>query len=232
VAAALGAVAFASPGTLPEPWNDDREEAQGDERPPEPQAAPGPEPRAEPETLPAPEPAESAGPVEPEETTDESPDADTPVIAVGSVPEMPEVPSIDPDAESAADTVPTSSVRQQDVCETLFAEGRGLSDARDVFASDYADMFVHWSGELKSARHYYSDMQFGNEPGTRVEVSIARVASGILGEREIVAVVQLPDGAEKELADRIGETVTFEGDLASMDPFMRQVFVRNAAVID
>jgi hypothetical protein len=233
VAAALGAVATAAPDTDTEPepepepappWEDfDLPEAAVEEPVPDPPLEPTPEPVV---AEPAPEPV---APVPPPELPPE-----TARFEVGDSPPMPEVPSIDPDAgPPAAETEEEAMIsgRQQDVCEALFVDDGGLSHAKDVFASDYDGMYVHWSGELKSARHYYSDMTFGSAPGTRAEVVVAKVASGILGEREIVAVVQLPDGAEKELKDVLGQHVTFEGDLAKVDPFMRQVFVRNASIV-
>jgi len=146
---------------------------------------------------------------------------------------MPEVAPVDPDAPSAnaaeEDVMPSG--RQQEVCAALFSEDSGLSRAKDVFEADYASLFVHWKGELRAARHYYSDLVFGSEPGTRAEVMVAKVKSGILGEREIIAVVQLPVDVEREVVSRVGDHVTFEGDLATVDPFMRQIFVRNARIV-
>ena len=223
VAAALGATLIKHNVPRPNAWDDVR-----DEFAPEGHLQDAREPVVDDPPPPA-EPPQSA---EPAAVNDLPGEPSEQPLVVGSVPEMPELPSIDPDASDAPHAPPPGSARQHDVCATLFAEGSGLTSARDIFETDYADMFVHWTGELKSARHYYSDMVFGNDPGTRAEVSVARVPSAYLGEREIVAVVQLPEGVDKQLAPRVGTAVTFEGDLASMDAFMRQVFVRNATVID
>ena len=138
-------------------------------------------------------------------------------------PGPPEAPA-DPGGE-APDADPAAAA------EALFAPGLMSFDTARVFEERYEGRTLQWSGTLKRARSYASDMVFGPGPGTRAVLLVHVLEQEGYGSREVRAVLQLPPEAEGELADRSGEELAFEGRLVSCDAFMRNLFVAEARFV-
>jgi len=188
---------------------DDERAAAAEPPTPPPAAMPVPEPLAEAAA------AIAAIPPEPVSVIAESPDdAATPPT---------------PAPQPAAAPEPDLSFQTR-VCTALFGEDLRIPDVKALFAKTYDGSGITWTGRLKNVRHMYSDTVFGDRPGTRAELVIAKVSAGMFGARDVVAIVHLPEGAEAVLRSRVGEDVSFSGRLTGLDPFMREVFVADGVL--
>mgnify|MGYP001451353486 CR=1 FL=1 len=166
-------------------------------------------------------PVDDAPPPEPPATLLPSPPATT---ARTELPPLGSVPARPDPAQHAGS-------RQLDVCRALFEGEQALTRAQHVFAEEYESLFVTWTGTLERVQSYHSDAVFGAAPGVRAELDVARVSAGPFGERRVLAIVQFAAEARAALEARVGTSVTFEGDLLRIDPFMRHVFVARGRLV-
>ncbi len=117
------------------------------------------------------------------------------------------------------------------VASALFATRRMSTEVVRQFEDEYQGRRVRWQGKLERASSYYSDMVFGSEKGTKATFLVAEIQESSYGKREVRAIVQLPPAAEKELRERRGEELTFEGELVRCDAFVRNLFVAHGRVL-
>jgi len=113
--------------------------------------------------------------------------------------------------------------------DDLFSHNRLSFDTGRRFEERYRGSPVKLSGRVKSAREYDRDLDFGDTPGAKAVVTIASIHHDLYGTNDLDAVVQLPPGSAEHL--RRGDTITFSGTLANVDPMMRNLFVAEAHLI-
>jgi len=140
----------------------------------------------------------------------------------------PGAPTQDRDAEEAS----PPSLDVCAVCDGLFREGRSSIDAQQEFESRYAGQSVRWTGTLRRAEKYSFDFVFGSEPGGKAVLEVHEVATSVYGNRQVFAVVRLPEECVAGLQARRGETVTFEGRLSGIDAMMRNLYVEDGRLVD
>jgi len=180
----------------------------------------------------------SDAPIEKDAAPEEAPEPLEPVVDEAPTPaESPDAapvsePVEEPEPEPAPEPPPAPDVSPQSrICNALFGKDLRIPDMKTLFANTYDGAEVRWTGRLKSMRHIYSDTVFGDVPGTRAEVIVAKVSAGMFGERDVVAVVHLPEEAEALLRERVGDEIAFTGALKSLDPFMREVYVAGGELL-
>lgn len=106
--------------------------------------------------------------------------------------------------------------------------GRQLSFAvRDKFVSRYQGSRIHWSGQVKSARAYDVDHDFGTGPGVKAVVAVASLEHDLFGSTEVDAIVEF--AASTTVPER-GDRLTFSGTLTAVDPLMRNFTIRDAVL--
>ncbi|MEA2000828.1 MAG: hypothetical protein U9N84_02925 [Actinomycetota bacterium] len=110
--------------------------------------------------------------------------------------------------------------------EDVFGANRLTFEADSDLTEQIRGTLVTLSGSVKQAREYDQDSDFGDSPGTKAVVTVAQIDTDLYGKTTIDAVVQLPAGAATGLSR--GTTVTVEGILDRVDPFMRSLFVTGA----
>ncbi len=124
---------------------------------------------------------------------------------------------------SAAGDVDTAAMFDE-----LFGTNR-LSFETDKLFAKYQGRTVTLRGDVRSARPFERDLDFGDEPGTKVVVAVASISSDLYGNNEIDAVVRLPAIPGRPL-DR-HDTITFEGTLHKVDAMMRNVYVADGRLV-
>jgi hypothetical protein len=133
-----------------------------------------------------------------------------------------------PAAEFTAPPVPVvSGPDVAAVCKHLFQGDQMTHRITEIFDQHYKGQLVQWSGILQEVSSFFFDMQFSNVTGTRATLEVGEVA-GLFGSTKIQAVLQLPQGLESSLRDRVGQRLTFTGHLIGCDAFMRRLFVADA----
>ncbi len=115
------------------------------------------------------------------------------------------------------------------VCVTVFDEKATSADAARRFAEQYCDAIVGWSGRLASVARYPFDRIFGRGPGCRAEFIVHRMERPF-GPRDVRAVVQLPEGAERELRRLVGKGLAFGGRLMAYDRFMQTLYLADGSM--
>lgn len=151
----------------------------------------------------------------------------------------------DPEAESlrtAAVQLRTGAGRLTPADEPLTNEG-AMAMFEEVFGGDRlsfeseADFTTHhrgrrvrWSGRVKSTRAYDRDRDFGAGPGVKAVITVATIESDLYGNAAVDAVVALPTRLGAPLGR--GDMVSFTGTLDKADAMMRNVFVRDGALVD
>ncbi len=131
-----------------------------------------------------------------------------------------------PSSPSASDTA------LETVCETLFGTDRMSHEIKQIFEDRFDGKSIRWQGKLDRVSTYAFDGLFGFDPGTKAVFEVYEAEGSSYGGRTVQAVVQFPADAIDVLRPRTGEEMTFAGTLLSCDPFMRNVFVANARVVD
>jgi hypothetical protein len=115
------------------------------------------------------------------------------------------------------------------VCAAVFDEAAASADAAQRFAEQYRGATVGWSGRLASVARYPFDRIFGRGPGCRAVFTVHHMERPF-GPRDVRAVVQLPEGSERELRRLVGEGLTFGGRLMAYDQFMQTLYLADGSV--
>lgn len=136
-------------------------------------------------------------------------------------------------AQSAETPQPTAAGPDvKSLCEKLFGPDNLSYETNRLFEENYQGATVNWSGVLRRANSCTYDLVFGSSACTKAVLEIHELASVTYGNRTIQAVVQLPPEDLDVLHDRSGQPVQFRGRLVSCDPFMRNLFVADAELLE
>jgi len=118
-------------------------------------------------------------------------------------------------------TVPGDQLTQ---LTAIFADGPLRS--RASFDRDFAGRPVHWTGVVRSAVTFRSDVHFGRVDGVRATIAAGEIDVRGFGNLMIEAVVHFPE--DTELA--VGEEVSFRGTLLKLDGLTRDIYVADGVV--
>ena len=113
----------------------------------------------------------------------------------------------------------------ESVFQALFGKSTSSLDVTRVFEERYEGKSVEWSGKLRQVDRFTYDYVFGNEPGTKAIVEVLELDTDVYGEREVLAVVELPAEAADQLAGQAGHAIAFTGRLLKVDGLMRSIYV-------
>jgi hypothetical protein len=116
------------------------------------------------------------------------------------------------------------------VCKALFQGDLMTYRITEVFDQQYKDALVCWSGTLQEVSSFFFDLPLSHATGTRAAFEIGEV-TGVFGSNKVQAVVQLPAGLENDLRGRIGQRLTFAGQLVGCDAFARRLFVADGQLV-
>lgn len=122
---------------------------------------------------------------------------------------------------------PMSPAENDRLFETLFGANLMSYETTKIFDERFRGRPVEWTGTVKRAKSYSSDLDFGPGPGMKAVITVARIEHDLYGETEIDAVVQLPASATLTRGDQ----VTFTGLLSKADPMMRNLYVTGGHVV-
>ena len=118
------------------------------------------------------------------------------------------------------------------VCQALFVDHTTSYRTNQLFAERYQDRTVRWPGTLRRVERYSFDMVFGHKGGTRAIVEVHQIKTGVFGDRQVNAVVQLPPEAREALRNVEGHPVIVEGRLVKVDSLMRNIYVADGQVVE
>jgi hypothetical protein len=110
--------------------------------------------------------------------------------------------------------------------DDVFGDNRLSFEADGTFEERFAGKTVTLSGSVKQAREVEEDATLATGPATKTVVTVAQIDNDLYGKTDIDAVVFLPAGTADEL--QRGEVISFTGTLATVDPFMRNLYVSGA----
>lgn len=115
------------------------------------------------------------------------------------------------------------------IAADLFEESRLSFETRKVFDERYRGRPVKWTGNVRSTRDFRHDPKLGDDPGTRVVVTVATIENDLYGQTTVDAIVGLPRGNANVLRGR--DQLTFEGKLTAIDAMARNLFVTEAKIL-
>ena len=110
--------------------------------------------------------------------------------------------------------------------EDVFGDNRLSFEADGDFQDRFGGRTVTLSGPVKQSREIEEDTTVTTGPATKAVITVAQIENDLYGKTDIDAVVFLPSGTADKLER--GQTISFEGTLATVDPFMRNLFVTDA----
>jgi hypothetical protein len=149
----------------------------------------------------------------------------------------PEEPAAAPEAgtdEIAVDEAQPDAVEPGPVaavlCRELFGAGISSISISSVFDQRHAGTRVCWQGLLRIVNRYSYDLVLGDGPALKAHFDLLEIEGDYGTRRMIEAVVQLPLGDEELLKGRIGETMTFGGELLQADGLMHRIFLRAGSI--
>lgn len=115
-------------------------------------------------------------------------------------------------------TRPAAVIDVDELANELFG-GNDLSfETRNKFNGRYVDAAIEWQGKVKSV----SD----RSRATQAVITVASVNNDLYGNTDIDVVVEDPTG----VPPTVGAAVTITGRLATVDPLMRNLFVKDAVL--
>lgn len=151
--------------------------------------------------------------------------------AQSHAPDDPEIAEwIQRPAEVPASETPMSELDQEAVCRALFESNLSSYRVTQSFERRYAGKTIHWSGILTRGETFSYDLIFGNGPACRAVVQIYELSETGYTGQTVKAIVHLPADLFDQLRRREGETISFTGEMAKVDPLMRNLFIRAGAL--
>jgi hypothetical protein len=133
-----------------------------------------------------------------------------------------------PEPVSAAPPTPppaTATGLPDGFFDDVFGANRLSFESSGDFDQRLRGKQVRLSGTVKQARTETE----GGEPVTKATVTVAQIDNDLYGKTDVDAVIYLTSTATN--LER-GQTVTFTGELDGVDAFMRNLFVRNARLVN
>ncbi len=116
------------------------------------------------------------------------------------------------------------------MCEVLFDPKLLSLDTARLFDERYKSRVVQCTGRLTSVDSYPFDFVFGSEPGTKATLEIHELDDSLYGKKVITAVVQLPPEACEVLTPTVGQDISIEGSLHSVDGFVQNIYMTQGAL--
>ena len=139
---------------------------------------------------------------------------------------------------SAPQKMPESVVRESAVDNGLTVEsvsvalfGKSFPGAEERAAFDaMKGRRVRWSGELLSSMPFSMDFVFGSQKGIKATILICKLAQGSV-KIQIKAVAAFPPDCRERLDAMKGKMILFEGELLKFEPFAREIYLTDAAIV-
>ena len=139
---------------------------------------------------------------------------------------------------SAPQKMPESVVRESAVDNGLTVEsvsvalfGKAFPGAEERAAFDaMKGRRVRWSGELLSSMPFSMDFVFGSQKGIKATILICKLAQGSV-KIQIKAVAAFPPDCRERLDAMKGKMILFEGELLKFEPFAREIYLTDAAIV-
>ncbi len=170
-----------------------------------------------------PDPVQTAPPAPPKTTKPRPATAEekqtTPPAAPPSVGTIPPSPEPEPAASSTG--------LAPNFFDDVFGANRLSFEDEGRFETEVRGATVTLTGTVKQASPYDGDDELSPQAGTKAIVTVAQIDNDLYGKTDIDAVVYLPGTTATDL-DR-GDTISFRGTIEKVDPFMRNVFIVDAA---
>jgi hypothetical protein len=113
----------------------------------------------------------------------------------------------------------------EEFCAKVFAPGALSFSANQIFKESYHGERIVWTGTLESITPFNFDFDFGSGRGTKAVLTI--LESDAVGSRKVQAVIGLAPGIEG-LEHRIGQSVSFAGQLLKVDGLAKRVVIADA----
>ncbi len=110
--------------------------------------------------------------------------------------------------------------------DDVFGDNRLSFEADGEFEQRFRGTKVTLMGPVKQAREIEEDTTVTTGPATKAVVTVAQIENDLYGKTDIDAVVFLPRGTADQL--QRGDVISFSGTLATVDPFMRNLYVTDA----
>lgn len=117
------------------------------------------------------------------------------------------------------------------VCAALFDSKLMSYETNRLFDDRYKGKTIRWHGTLRRASAYSYDFTFGEGGGTKAEFDLHEVKQS-RGTRMVRAYVQLPREDAARISARVGEMVTFEGQLLTCEGSSKRIYVGGGRIVD
>ena len=117
------------------------------------------------------------------------------------------------------------------VCAALFDSKLMSYETNRLFDDRYKGKTIRWHGTLHRASAYSYDFTFGEGGGTKAEFDLNEVKQS-RGTRMVRAYVQLPREDAARISARVGEMVTFEGQLLTCEGSSKRIYVGGGRIVD
>ena len=117
------------------------------------------------------------------------------------------------------------------VCAALFDSKLMSYETNRLFDDRYKGKTIRWHGTLRRASAYSYDFTFGEGGGTKAEFDLHEVKQS-RGTRMVRAYVQLPREDAARISARVGEMVTFEGQLLTCEGSSKRIYVDGGRIVD
>ena len=117
------------------------------------------------------------------------------------------------------------------VCAALFDSKLMSYETNRLFDDRYKGKTIRWHGTLRRASAYSYDFTFGEGGGTKAEFDLNEVKQS-RGTRMVRAYVQLPREDAARISARVGEMVTFEGQLLTCEGSSKRIYVGGGRIVD
>ena len=148
------------------------------------------------------------------------PEAPQPGFAPAFVP----VPVLEPES------TPTEGRTARGVAMELFAGGLSSYEADRKFKAEIEGTPVSGTGVLVDVDAYSVDFDFGGSAGTKAVLKLEGLPEETFANREVLVLLELPEGQKPVLTPRIGESLAFAGTLHRADAFLRKLLVKSATI--
>lgn len=183
---------------------------------------------------PPPPPPPDPGPASSERSPQTGPEPDvdrpTPAPTTPSEPELEmQTPASEPDAPPPDTGLPDTGL-PGDFFDRVFGADRLSFESSGAFTTEFKGRTVLLRGALKHASEFSDDLDFPDSVGSKAVVTVATVSTDLYGANDIDAIVQLPKGAVDHLER--GDALAFSGTLEKIDPFMRNIYVTGAELVE
>ncbi len=148
-----------------------------------------------------------------------------------SVPEPPaesdsgEIPPPQPADTPAVTAAPGAAIEAASFCALLFGSHQSSFKSQALFEQEYEGREIHWTGKLLRAEVFSYDMVFGSDQACRATFEVSEIKESSYRGHTVKAFVRLPKPDAERLRDRVGQPLSFTGQLFKLDALMRNVYI-------